>query len=170
MRNSRASEEFFSSLCKKAEASPRRRHSYNIHQDPKEACQRLLNYLCHDTYITPHRHRLSNKLETLIALRGVFALLLFDENGQVDRVHFFGSERYLCVDAFVVIDPQEWHTVIALEGDCLLFEVKEGPYEPGLAKEFAPWAPLEGSPDCKKYLSKLRAFCAGERELQLHGS
>jgi cupin fold WbuC family metalloprotein len=170
MKLSRYSVEFLSSLRERAEMSPRKRCNHNIHLHPEDACQRLFNYLCQDSYIRPHRHKLSNKSETLIALRGMFALLLFDEKGRVTCVRFFGSERYSSVDALVVIDSHHWHTVIALEGDCVLFEVKEGPYEPMVAKEFAPWAPPEGHVDSQKYLDKLRALCAAERERQLHDS
>lgn len=34
----------------------------------------------------------------------------------------------------------------------MFYEVKQGPYDPQRAKEFAPWAPLEGTPEALAYL------------------
>jgi len=46
--------------------------------------------------------------------------------------------------------------VIALRPDSVLFEVKSGPFDPLQAKEFAPWAPAEDSPETLFYLENLR--------------
>jgi hypothetical protein len=35
------------------------------------------------------------------------------------------------------------------------YEIKEGPYRPFTAKNFASWAPAEGEPGVAKYIEKL---------------
>lgn len=63
-------------------------------------------------------------------------------------------------DADVVVaemPPARWHAVVALEDGCVLFEAKSGPYDPGAAKTFAPWAPAEGTDDAPAYLARLVA-------------
>ena len=51
--------------------------------------------------------------------------------------------------------PGEWHTVIALVPDSVLFEVKTGPFDPNAAKEFAPWAPVEGTQEALAFMELL---------------
>ena len=68
-------------------------------------------------------------------------------------------------DADVVVaevPPTRWHTVVALEVGCVLFEAKSGPYDAGRAKDFAPWAPAEGADEVPAYLARL---VAGAMEL-----
>jgi hypothetical protein len=45
----------------------------------------------------------------------------------------------------VEIPPGTWHALAALEPGTVLLEVKEGPYAPAAAENFAPWAPAEGT-------------------------
>ena len=40
----------------------------------------------------------------------------------------------------------------------VFYEVKQGPYDPQLVKEFAPWAPLEGTPEATAYLQRLHQW------------
>ena len=57
----------------------------------------------------------------------------------------------------VEIPPQAWHTLLALEPGTVLFEVKEGPYDPATDKRFAPWAPPESDTVlARAYLADLR--------------
>lgn len=144
-------------LIQEANSASRARLNLNLHQHFNDPCQRLFNAIGLNSYIQPHRHLLDPKIETLIALRGVFALLTFDNEGKVMDVVKFGSEKHLEIDGVGVEVPSSvWHTVIALVDGSVLFEVKEGPFDPMRAKEFALWAPVEGSPDVLAYLSKLR--------------
>jgi len=46
--------------------------------------------------------------------------------------------------------------------DSVLFEAKAGPFDPGAAKEFAGWAPEEGSPEAISYLCWLRYVALDE--------
>jgi len=59
----------------------------------------------------------------------------------------------------VEITPCSWHTVIALTSGAILLEVKEGPFNPDFAKEYAYWAPVEGCADGDFYLQFLRELC-----------
>ena len=42
------------------------------------------------------------------------------------------------------------------EPDTIIFEVKQGPYNPDTDKEFATWSPSEDSPDVANFLDSLR--------------
>ncbi len=39
--------------------------------------------------------------------------------------------------------------------ETVLFEVKPGPFDPKTDKEFAPWAPAEGSAEDEMFMSQL---------------
>lgn len=139
-------------LAEEARQSPRRRMHLNLHASYDEPCQRLLNAVEPDSYIRPHRHRTPLKPETFLALRGRFAAAIFDADGEI--------EQAVLLDAVagpwgVDIAPGTWHVILALEPGSVFFEAKPGPYEPLSDKDWAPWAPAEGSPQAGEYMREL---------------
>ncbi|MBM3436837.1 MAG: cupin fold metalloprotein, WbuC family, partial [Bacteroidetes bacterium] len=50
---------------------------------------------------------------------------------------------------------RKYHTIICLEPDSVIYELKDGPYDPADDKNFAPWAPKEGEPGCEEYMTKI---------------
>ena len=148
-------EALLADLTDRARQSTRLRQHLNLHTSYDEPCQRLLNALEPATYIRPHRHSLDPKQETLIALRGEMALVLFDDEGAITATTRFGAgDGFTCHG--VDLSPGAWHTVLALRPGSVLFEVKAGPFDPAQAKEMAPWAPEEGSMAAGAYLQALR--------------
>jgi cupin fold WbuC family metalloprotein len=146
-------------LTSAAGRSPRLRMHSNLHESYSDPCQRLLNAIEVDSYIQPHKHSLDGKSETLIAIAGRFALFEFNDSGEVQEVKVFASERYaasLSEGLAVEIQPHCWHTVLALEHNAVLLEIKAGPFDPMQAKEVAVWAPPEGAAECIEYLRSLR--------------
>ena len=148
--------QYLDGLTVQAKVSPRLRQHRNVHQSYQEASQRLFNAIEPGSYIRPHRHALDPREELLIAVRGVMALVTFDDQGVVTNVLRFGTERngvQMAVGAEV--SPSNWHTVIALEHGCVLLEVKAGPFDPNQPKDLAPWAPEESSNAASAYLGRL---------------
>jgi cupin fold WbuC family metalloprotein len=155
------SSEYLRELISQAESSRRRRQHRNIHLSYDDPCQRLFNAICVDSYIRPHRHRVDPKHETMVAVRGSFALILFDDAGVPGRVVRFAagcSGVPAVLGAGVELDPHEWHTVLAGEEGSVLLELKAGPFLPDAPKELAPWAPPEESNDAPGYMRWLRAL------------
>ena len=140
-------------LSRDALTNPRRRQNLNLHADSTDPCQRLFNAVEPESYIRPHRHTDPPKPECFVAVRGRFQLLLFDDGGKV-------TERFdLAPDGPVVaidLPAGAWHGIIALEPGSIFFETKPGPYVALTDKDFAPWAPAEGSAETKAYLVALR--------------
>jgi len=60
-------------------------------------------------------------------------------------------------DFGIDLAPGLFHTFLVRAWDTLLYEVKSGPYVEASAKDFAPWAPEEGSPDVERYVRELEA-------------
>lgn len=151
--------DYLASLVNEAERSPRARQHRNIHTSYEDPCQRFMNAIGMDSYIRPHRHALDPKAETLVAVRGLFALVIFDDSGNIQEVIRFGTERHAgSGDLSVGVDltPGIWHTIVALQPGSILLELKAGPFNPNAAKEPAPWAPEEGTEEGLRYLQGLR--------------
>jgi cupin fold WbuC family metalloprotein len=142
-------------LANRAGLVDRKRLHWNLHSSYESASQILFNCIQCDSYIRPHRHLKANKDEYLFAVQGSFALVLFDEDGSVKSFKCFGTIRNrtpLLGDLGVKIESSEWHTVLALEANSILLEVKNGPFVPSEAKEYADWSPKEGSQDSATWL------------------
>lgn len=107
-----------------AQASPRLRMNYNLHDSLDAKAQRLINVLLPGTILPIHRHR--HTAETYVLLRGKMFVVFYDDmGGQV--------ERYLLNPSLgnygVHIPAGQWHTVEVIEPSAI-FEVKDGPYTP----------------------------------------
>lgn len=151
-------------LVAQGESSVRRRQHSNLHEDLADPCQRLFNAIGVDSYIRPHRHNLDARTETLLAVRGSFALVQFTDEGRIRSVVRLAARQGSSgsVGIGVVISPAEWHTVLAAERGAVLLEVKAGPFDPHAAKEPAPWAAAEGTPEAIDYLQSLRREVLGD--------
>lgn len=146
-------EELIADIGRQAAKSTRRRKHHNLHADYSDPCQRLLNFLWHNSYIRPHRHAADPKEETLIALRGEMGCLIFDAVGGItSRIRLVAGGD--C--SAVIIEPGEWHSIVALSGSAVLLETKAGPFDPAAAKEPAPWAVDETAPGAGAYLQSLQ--------------
>jgi cupin fold WbuC family metalloprotein len=151
------SAEVLDSLISEAHTTPRMRRHLNIHQSYDDPCQRLFNAIGISSYIRPHRHSIDPKTESLFAIRGMFALILFDEYGTPRNVIRFGAESAgERVATGVELSPGDWHTVVALSEGAVLLELKAGPFNPEAAKELASWAPEEDGLQARQYLKALR--------------
>ena len=153
------SSKYLNTLISEAGVSDRKRQHRNVHYSFDDKCQRLMNAIGVESYIAPHRHLLDPKRECLIAVRGLFAAVIFSDKGNVEQIEFFGTEKFKNLSIGLELPPEAWHTVVALTQGSILCEVKEGPFDPKKAKEFAPWAPSEGSADAQDYFDQLRALC-----------
>ncbi|WP_068829703.1 WbuC family cupin fold metalloprotein [Pseudomonas sp. BMS12] len=143
----------FAELAGKAGQSPRQRAHHNLHE-MSEPCHRLAVGLQPDTYIPPHRHLSADKAETLLVLQGRIGLLLFGDDGvlQSTRLLEAGGD---CVG--VDLAPGQFHALVVLAADSILFECKAGPYRPLGEGELANWAPREGEPEVGEYLAWMKA-------------
>jgi cupin fold WbuC family metalloprotein len=141
-------------LAAKAAASPRARAHHNIHATPADLVQRFLVVAQRDSYFRPHRH--ATRAELALLLRGHVDVLIFDDAGSVLARHTVGAHA----DSFAYETPQGvWHTLVPAADGCAFLEVKEGPYDPATAAEFAAWAPPEGDaavPAFRAWLRKAR--------------
>lgn len=145
-------EEMIQKLSLKAGASERRRLNHNFHQSDADTMHRMLNAMEPDTYIQPHKHELPDKAEAFFCLRGRIAVIEYDDNGKV--VDFILLDP-LMGNFGCEIPPRRWHSIICLEPGSVAYEVKDGPYNVLVDKQFATWAPAEGQPSALDFNQKI---------------
>lgn len=152
------SAEYLNELTAKAQGNARKRQHQNIHESYGDPCQRTFNAIEPYSYLRPHQHAATQGSETMVGIRGLMALIVFDDEGQILRVERFGapaSHADSSIAAGVESPPGIWHSVVSLESGSILLEMKAGPFDPDAPRYPAPWAPKEGSKEGKAYLANL---------------
>ncbi len=140
------------SLCSKATKAARRRVNHNFHQADSDPLQRMLNVLQPGSYVQPHKHASPDKREAFIILTGRLLVILFEASGTIEQYHILDRDKGIFG---IEIPPGTYHTIIALQKDTCVYEVKDGPYQATNDKHFAPWAPSEDTKEADTYLSIL---------------
>ncbi|MPQ46467.1 cupin fold metalloprotein, WbuC family [Marinifilum sp. N1E240] len=140
-------------VSKKAIENSRKRMNYNFHANGEEVLQRMLNAIEPDTYLPPHRH--PEKVEIFLLLRGKVKTLFFNDIGEITEVRELNP---INGEYGVEIPAGIWHTILVEESGSVIYELKEGPYVPGVGVEFASWAPEpKNEEECRLYREKLSA-------------
>jgi len=140
-------------LSLKAKETPRKRINLNYHSGDSDLLQRFLNAMEPSTYVRPHKHDNPDKREIFIVLRGTIAIVIFDDNGKITDYAMMNRKN----GAYgVEIPSKTWHTLVSLEENSVLYEVKDGPYDVNTDKQFADWAPEENSDKAQKYLDEVK--------------
>ena len=124
--------------------------------------QRFLNVLQPGTYVRPHRHRREQSgagFECFVVLQGCVGLLVLNSAGEVlqrERLEASGEVRG------VQLAEGLFHTLVALEANSVMFEIKQGPYEPLADKDFLAAFPLEGTAEAVEQERLWRSLFNGE--------
>src|SRR4051812_26300565 len=137
-----------------AKQNSRKREILALQRDNADGLQRMINAIEPGSYVQPHRHHAPPKAESVVLLAGSIGFVPFHDDGTPDYDSCILLDR---TRGAVALDCREsiWHTFFALEPNTVVFESKAGPFDPTTDKEFAPWAPAEGTPDAAKYLDWL---------------
>lgn len=112
-------------ISTQAKESPRLRMNYNLHESLDAKVQRLFNAVEPGTVIPIQRHQ--NTAETLMLVRGKMKVVLYNDNKNIIEEAILSHESG---NYGVHIPVGVWHCVEILEPGTVMFEVKEGPYEP----------------------------------------
>lgn len=143
-------------LAAKAAASPRKRAHLNVHESAADLVQRFFVVAQPDSYFRPHMHRTHSELA--VVLRGRLDLLTFDESGRVLARYDIGKDtgQFAYETA-----SRTWHTLVPVGGPIAFLEIKQGPYDPAVAVDFAPWAPPEADPAVPRFQRWLQGAPVG---------
>ena len=134
-----------------ANSSIRKRSPKILHKKG-DYLNKVFNFILVDSYMHPHLHPSEEKIEKMYLIDGSFALVLFNDKGDIDETIILekGKKESVEVPAFT------WHTYVMLSQKVIIYETMEGIYNPSSWKRMAPWAPLENSEDSSVYLSALK--------------
>jgi len=117
-------DELLDKVTAEAEASPRLRMNYNLHDSLDAKAQRLINVLLPGTPLPIHRHK--HTAETYVILRGKMFVVFYNDLGaQVERYILDPTQGNYGVQ----IPIGQWHGIEVIEPSAIL-EVKDGPYTP----------------------------------------
>lgn len=115
----------FDSVSVEAKQSPRLRMARDMRTTAADQSQRMLNAIEPETELPIHRHR--NSTETCIVLRGSAEEIFYDDNGNETERVLMKPDSDCCG---VNIEVGRWHKIISLEPGTVIFEAKDGAYEP----------------------------------------
>ena len=110
-------------LTAQAKVNPRLRANWDLRDSAEDDSQRMLNAIEPGTVLPIHRHKATS--ETCICVRGHFEEYFYDDEGRL-------TETIDMVPGGNVINIPvgQWHSLRSLESGTILFEAKNGKYEP----------------------------------------
>lgn len=112
-------------LSAQAKANPRLRQSYDLRTTTDDQSQRMLNALEPGTIMPIHRHK--NTSETMVMVRGKLIERFYDDDGNITEEFVMEPcGKY----ALVQIEGGRWHSLEVIEKGTVIFEAKDGAYEP----------------------------------------
>ncbi len=113
------------SLTAQAKASPRLRMNLDLRNTPADQSQRMLNALEPGTVLPIHRHRHTS--ETVVVLRGKVKWVYYNDKKEVTATYIVAPGSDL---VGLSVPLGQWHSLECLETGTVIFESKDGPYEP----------------------------------------
>ena len=122
-------------LSAKAKENSRLRQSMDLRDSPEDMSQRMLNALEPGTVMPIHRHMASS--ETVTLLRGKIRWHFYDDAGkETESVVLDAKGDVRCIN----VEMARWHSLECLESGSVLFESKDGKYEPLREEEMEKWS------------------------------
>ena len=117
--------EMLDALSAKAKASERLRMNYDLRTSLADQSQRMLNAMEPGTQLPIHRHVTTS--ETIVLLRGSIKEMFYDNKGTLTESVILkaGTEP-----SAMNIPQGVWHNLECLEPGTILFEAKDGAFEP----------------------------------------
>ena len=132
-------------LSAQAKANPRLRQAFDLRTTPEDQSQRILNAVEPGTILPIHRHRGST--ETIIVLRGKVVQHYYDDNGNKTASFVLAPYPHETSEALKQSETPEtcacamsvpvgqWHALESLEEGSVIFECKDGAYQPLSAED-----------------------------------
>ena len=117
--------ELLHNLTNRAKLNPRLRQSCDLRNSAEDKSQRMLNALEPGTVMPIHRHR--NSSETMIVIKGSLKEYFYDDQGNVTG-EWVCAPNSDCIG--INIPAGQWHNLECLESGTVLFEAKDGAWEP----------------------------------------
>lgn len=112
-------------LSAQAKANPRLRQAFDLRTTPDDQSQRILNAVEPGTILPIHRHR--NSTETIVCLRGKVVQHYYDDKGKITASYILSPNT---LQVAMSVPVGQWHALESLENGSVIFECKDGVYNP----------------------------------------
>ena len=112
-------------LSAQAKENPRLRQAFDLRTTPNDSSQRILNAVEPGTILPIHRHRGST--ETIIVLRGKVVQHYFNDAGEKTASYELAPHS---AQVGMSVPLGQWHALESLEEGSVIFECKDGAYQP----------------------------------------
>ena len=123
-------------LSLQAKESPRLRQAFDLRTSPNDSSQRILNAVEPGTILPIHRHRGST--ETIIVLRGKVVQHYYDDNGNKTASYELAPNS---AQVGMSVPVGQWHALESLKEGSVIFECKDGAYQPLSAEDILEVVP-----------------------------
>ena len=117
-------------LSAQAKESPRLRQAFDLRTTPNDSSQRILNAVEPGTILPIHRHRGST--ETIIVLRGKVVQHYYNDAGEKTASYELAPNS---AQVGMSVPVGQWHALESLEEGSVIFECKDGAYQPLSAED-----------------------------------
>ena len=117
-------------LSAQAKENPRLRQAFDLRTTPNDSSQRILNAVEPGTILPIHRHR--GSIETIIVLRGKVVQHYYDDNGNKTATFELAPNS---AQIGMSVPVGQWHALESLEEGSVIFECKDGAYQPLSAED-----------------------------------
>ena len=117
--------------------NPRKRARLCAHLNQEDLLHEMLIVLGKSTYVRPHKH--PGKSESTHIIEGLVDVVLFDDDGQIERVISMGDYASGKTFYYRMATPV-FHTLIIRSEVLVFHETTNGPFDKS-ATLFAPWSP-----------------------------
>lgn len=118
-------QQLLDSLTLQAKQNPRLRLAYDLRNSINDHSQRMLNALEPGTVLPIHRHRKTSEVTSVV--RGRVRQNMYDDNGTLIESFEASADGF---PNFYVTPCGVWHNTECLESGTVIFEAKDGAYEP----------------------------------------
>ena len=118
------------SLSAQAKENPRLRQAFDLRTTPEDQSQRILNAVEPGAILPIHRH--TGSTETIIVLRGKVVQHYYDDNGNKTASYELAPNS---AQVGMSIPVGQWHALESLEEGSVIFECKDGAYQPLSAED-----------------------------------
>lgn len=139
IRNMIIDKQLLDNLSAQAKVNPRLRMNKDMRTSADDQSQRMLNALELGTVLPIHRHTKST--ETMVMIRGALKEYFYDNDGNLTDTIYLTAEHSIPSVPSVPSDPTKWCRMLqipvgqwlsleVLEEGTVIFEAKDGAYEP----------------------------------------
>ena len=117
-------------LSQQAKENPRLRQAFDLRTTPNDSSQRILNAVEPGTILPIHRHRGST--ETIIVLRGKVVQHYYNDAGENTASYELAPNS---AQVGMSVPVGQWHALESLAEGSVIFECKDGAYQPLSAED-----------------------------------